>query len=54
MHLIPRPLLLAACVTLLAACGGDNVKPTPPRAAAKPTPAAAKVKVGIALGGVGG
>ena len=26
MHLIPRPLLLAACVTLLAACGGDNVK----------------------------
>ena len=51
MHLIPRPLLLAACVTLLAACGGDNVKPTPPPAAVKPTPAAPKVKVGIALGG---
>ena len=51
MHLIPRPLLLAACVTLLAACGGDNVKPTPPSAAVKPTPAAPKVKVGIALGG---
>jgi len=53
MHLIPRtrPLLLAACVALLAACGGDNVKPTPPPAAVKPTPAAPKVKVGIALGG---
>ena len=51
MHLIPRPLLLAACVTLLAACGGDNVKPTPPPAAVKPTPTAPKVKVGIALGG---
>ncbi len=51
MHLIPRPLLLAACVTLLAACGGDNVKPTPPPPTVKPTPAAPKVKVGIALGG---
>ena len=51
MHLIPRPLLLAACVALLAACGGDNAKPTPPSAAVKPTPAAPKVKVGIALGG---
>ena len=50
MHLIPRPLLLAACVTLLAACGGDNVKPTPPPAAVKPTPTAPRVKVGIALG----
>ena len=41
MHLIPRtrPLLLAACVTLLAACGGDNVKPAPPPAVAKPVPA---------------
>ena len=46
-----RPLLLLPLALLLGACGGDNVKPTPPSAAVKPTPAAPKVKVGIALGG---
>jgi len=36
---------------LLAACGGDNVKPTPPPVPVATVPPAPKLKVGIALGG---
>jgi NTE family protein len=52
-----RPLLLTALAVLLAACGGNEVRPTPPSdaavvpAAAQPAPKVAPVKVGIALGG---
>ena len=45
--LLASPLLL-----VLAACGGDNVRPTaPPPVTTKPVPAAPEPKVGIALGG---
>ena len=53
MHLIrrSRPFLFACCAVLLAACGGDNVKPAPPPAVVKPALPAPRLKVGIALGG---
>jgi hypothetical protein len=46
----PRMLLSVALIGLLAGCGGDPVRPTPPPA---PTvvPQAKPVKIGIALGG---
>ena len=45
------PALLLGSV-FLAACGGDNVRPTaPPPVTTKPVPAAPEPKVGIALGG---
>ncbi|KAG1081047.1 hypothetical protein G6F40_015646 [Rhizopus arrhizus] len=46
----PRMLLSVALIGLLAGCGGDPVRPTPPSA---PTvvPQAKPVKIGIALGG---
>ena len=45
------PALLLGSV-FLAACGGDNVRPTaPPPVTRKPGPAAPEPKVGIALGG---
>ena len=48
-----RCLLLAFALTLLAGCGGDAVKPTPPAAVIKPIPPAppVKIRIGIALGG---
>lgn len=45
-----RPLLLVCTIALLGACSGDNIKPTPPAAAA-PVPTVPKVRIGIALGG---
>ncbi|WP_353102099.1 patatin-like phospholipase family protein, partial [Stenotrophomonas lactitubi] len=46
----PRVLLSVALLGLLAGCGGEEVRPTPP---AQPTlvPQAKPVKIGIALGG---
>lgn len=46
----PRPLLSIALLGLLAGCGGDPVRPTPPAAVAV-VPQAKPVKIGIALGG---
>ena len=48
-----RCLLLAFALTLLAGCGGDAIKPTPPAAVIKPVPPAppVKIRIGIALGG---
>jgi len=46
-----RPFLFACCAVLLAACGGDNVRPAPPPVAVATVPPAPKLKVGIALGG---
>ena len=48
-----RCLSLAFAFTLLAGCGGESVKPTPPAPAVKVVPPAppAKVRIGIALGG---
>ena len=48
-----RLLLSLALFGLLAACGGENTKPTPPQAArpVTPTTPVKPVKIGIALGG---
>ncbi len=49
-----RSLCLLPFALLLASCGGENTRPTPPAAAtvvAPPTPAVPKPRVGIALGG---
>jgi len=48
-----RRLLFAFALTLIAGCGGESVKPTPPAAAVKVVPPAppAKIRIGIALGG---
>ncbi len=48
-----RCLSLAFALTLLAGCGGESVKPTPPAPAVKVVPPAppAKIRIGIALGG---
>ena len=45
---LPFTLVLAAA---LGACGGDNVKPTPPVAVTPPPPPLPKIRVGVALGG---
>ena len=53
IHMKPRNarlLLSFSLFGLLAACGGENVKPTAPVAAAPVTPAK-PVKIGVALGG---
>ncbi len=48
-----RCLLLAFTLTLLAGCGGDSVKPTPPAPVVNivPPPPPVKIRIGIALGG---
>ena len=47
-----RPLLLASLAVVLAACGGEAVKPTPPSEAVVATPVTApRVRIGLALGG---
>lgn len=45
-----RLLLSLFLFSLLAACGGENTKPTPP-AAVQPTTPVRPVKIGVALGG---
>ncbi|WMJ71132.1 patatin-like phospholipase family protein [Stenotrophomonas sp. 24(2023)] len=48
----PRVLLSVALLGLLAGCGGEAVRPTPPPApTVVPPPQAKPVKIGIALGG---
>ncbi len=48
-----RCLLFAFALTLIAGCGGESVKPTPPAATVKVAPPAqpVKIRIGIALGG---